>query len=204
MVERTVDAIRHRVTPFYAIFPIRGRCSASLRTSRGRSWVLRGRECQPSTSRRWRPLQPSPLGEPRRGWHRASGSADAGGRGEGGPCHHSHDDDEERSSVARRRNFCCILENQVAAIVLTRQHASRVARAAGSPAVDGDETNSFLALRRKARTAEAGLLALAEAFRLAVQGAKAPETLTPDEVRLLAQAVLQHVTPTISPRGTSR
>lgn len=70
--------------------------------------------------------------------------------------------------------------------------------------MDDEETNSFLALRRKARAAEAGLLALAEAFRLAVQGTRAPETLTPDEVRVLAQTVLQYARPTISSNPTPR
>ena len=80
------------------------------------------------------------------------------------------------AAVRSRRR--CIPGVSVVVAAHHRQHAASVARAAGGSAVDGDETNSFLALRRKARAAEAGLLALAEAFRLAVRGAKEPETLT--------------------------
>ena len=64
--------------------------------------------------------------------------------------------------------------------------------------MDEENPTSFISLRRKALEAEAELLALANVFRLAIRGVKEPESITVDEIRLLAQAVLKHVRPTVS------
>ena len=58
--------------------------------------------------------------------------------------------------------------------------------------------DGFVALRRKALAAQRELQDLAEVFRLAVQGAKAPESLGVDDVKLLCEAVLRNVRPVIS------
>lgn len=65
-------------------------------------------------------------------------------------------------------------------------------------AMDRKDPNDFIALRQTALSVEAQLQALANVFRLAVQGVKQPETITTDEVRLLCEAVLKHLKPSIS------
>ena len=64
--------------------------------------------------------------------------------------------------------------------------------------MDQKDPNDFVALRQTALSIEAQLQAVANVFRLAVQGVKQPETITTDEVRLLCEAVLKHLKPSIS------
>ncbi len=64
--------------------------------------------------------------------------------------------------------------------------------------MDHGEPNGLVALRRRALAAQREMQELAEVFRMAVQGAEAPESLGVDDVRPLCGAFLRHVEPAIS------
>lgn len=67
--------------------------------------------------------------------------------------------------------------------------------------MSGDNPVDLAVPRQEARGAEAQLQALAAVFHLAVRGVKEPETITTEEVKLLSEAVLRHVKPSISAYG---
>lgn len=67
--------------------------------------------------------------------------------------------------------------------------------------MSGDDPIDPAVLRQEARSAEAQLHGLAAVFHLAVRGVKEPETITINEVKLLSEAVLRHMKPSISARG---
>ena len=64
--------------------------------------------------------------------------------------------------------------------------------------MDHEDTNGFVALRRRALAAQRELQDLAEVFRMAIKGAKDPQSLSVDDVRLLCEAFLRNVKPVIS------
>lgn len=64
--------------------------------------------------------------------------------------------------------------------------------------MDQEDPNGFIVLRRKALRAQRDLQDLAEAFRLAIKGVKEPSSLDGSDVRMLCEAFLRSVKPTIS------
>ena len=64
--------------------------------------------------------------------------------------------------------------------------------------MDEEDPNGFIALRRKALATQKELQSLAKVFHIAVQGLKEPEMVSDEDVRLICEAVLRYLKPTIS------